>query len=94
MGVNSRKKDRRNACARLILVPDWKPTVWAEEERKKGQAWGLKTIESFHTPGHAAGWGVMFHRVRQTRLSSGRTSATLVSVAADRTLSYSAVVQI
>jgi len=23
--------------------------VWTEEERKKGQAWGLKTIESFHT---------------------------------------------
>mgnify|MGYP000609003623 CR=1 FL=1 len=22
-----------------------------EEERKKGQAWGLKTIESFHTHG-------------------------------------------
>jgi catechol 2,3-dioxygenase len=25
--------------------------VWSEEERKKGQAWGLKTIESFHTHG-------------------------------------------
>jgi catechol 2,3-dioxygenase len=25
--------------------------VWTEEERKKGQAWGLKTIESFHTHG-------------------------------------------
>jgi catechol 2,3-dioxygenase len=29
----------------------WKPIVWTEEERKKGQAWGLKTIESFHTHG-------------------------------------------
>jgi catechol 2,3-dioxygenase len=28
-----------------------KPIVWTEEERKKGQAWGLKTIESFHTHG-------------------------------------------
>jgi len=37
--------------ARLILAPDWKPIVWTEEERKKGQAWGLKTIESFHTYG-------------------------------------------
>jgi len=36
---------------RLILAPDWKPIVWSEEERKKGQAWGLKTIESFHTYG-------------------------------------------
>jgi catechol 2,3-dioxygenase len=37
--------------ARVILAPDWKPIVWTEEERKKGQAWGLKTIESFHTHG-------------------------------------------
>jgi catechol 2,3-dioxygenase len=40
-----------NAGARLILAPDWKTIVWNEEERKKGQAWGLKTIESFHTHG-------------------------------------------
>jgi catechol 2,3 dioxygenase len=40
-----------NAGARLILAPD-NPTVsWTEAERKKGQAWGLKTIESFHTHG-------------------------------------------
>ncbi|MGC1561149.1 MAG: hypothetical protein WA820_15040, partial [Bradyrhizobium sp.] len=36
---------------RLVLAPDWKPITWTEEERKKGQAWGLKTIESFHTHG-------------------------------------------
>ena len=40
-----------NAGARLILAPDWKPIRWSEAERKKGQAWGLKTIESFHTHG-------------------------------------------
>jgi catechol 2,3-dioxygenase len=40
-----------NAGARLILAPDWEPVVWTEAERKKGQAWGLKTIESFHTHG-------------------------------------------
>jgi catechol 2,3-dioxygenase len=40
-----------NAGARLILAPDWKPICWSEEERKKGQAWGLKTVESFHTHG-------------------------------------------
>jgi catechol 2,3-dioxygenase len=40
-----------NAGARLILAPDWEPITWTEEERKKGQAWGLKTIESFHTHG-------------------------------------------
>ena len=40
-----------SAGARLILAPDWKPIVWTEAERKKGQAWGLKTVESFHTYG-------------------------------------------
>jgi len=40
-----------NAGTRLILAPDWKPIVWSEAERKKGQAWGLKTIESFHKHG-------------------------------------------
>ena len=39
------------AGARLLLAPDWKPIIWSEAERKKGQAWGLKTIESFHTHG-------------------------------------------
>lgn len=40
-----------NAGARLMLAPDWQPVVWTEAERKKGQAWGLKTIETFHTHG-------------------------------------------
>ena len=40
-----------NSGARLILRPDWKPVTWTEAERKKGQAWGLKTIDTFHTHG-------------------------------------------
>jgi catechol 2,3-dioxygenase len=40
-----------NPCARLIFAPDWAPISWSEAERAKGQAWGLKTIESFHTHG-------------------------------------------
>jgi catechol 2,3-dioxygenase len=40
-----------NIGARLVLAPDWEPIVWTEADRKKGQAWGLKTIESFHTHG-------------------------------------------
>ena len=40
-----------NAGARLILAPDWQPVTWTEAERQKGQAWGLKTVESFHTHG-------------------------------------------
>lgn len=40
-----------NAGARLILAPDWQTVTWTQTERLKGQAWGLKTIESFHTHG-------------------------------------------
>jgi catechol 2,3-dioxygenase len=40
-----------NAGARLILAPDWETVIWTEADRKKGQAWGLKTIETFHTHG-------------------------------------------
>lgn len=35
----------------LIFDPDWKPIVWTEAERAKGQAWGLQTVRSFHTHG-------------------------------------------
>lgn len=35
----------------LVLEPDFEPITWTEEERKRGQAWGNKTIESFHTYG-------------------------------------------
>jgi catechol 2,3 dioxygenase len=38
-----------NAGARLMLAPDWQPVVWTQAERMKGQAWGLKSAESFHT---------------------------------------------
>ena len=40
-----------NAGARLVLAPDWSPVDWTEADRAKGQAWGLKTISSFHTHG-------------------------------------------
>ncbi|MER7368872.1 catechol 2,3-dioxygenase [Nonomuraea wenchangensis] len=40
-----------NPLTRLILAPDWRVVTWTEAERAKGQAWGLKTIESFHTHG-------------------------------------------
>jgi catechol 2,3-dioxygenase len=40
-----------NAGARLVLAPDWQLITWTEADRAKGQAWGLQTIESFHTHG-------------------------------------------
>ena len=40
-----------NAQARLILDPDWPVVEWSEAERAKGQAWGMKTVATFHTHG-------------------------------------------
>lgn len=40
-----------NPLTRLVLAPDWELVTWTEEERKRGQAWGLKTIDTFHTHG-------------------------------------------
>ena len=35
----------------FVFDPGHEPTVWSEAERAKGQAWGVKTVESFHTYG-------------------------------------------
>jgi catechol 2,3-dioxygenase len=40
-----------NPTGRLVYAPDWRTVTWTEAERAKGQAWGLETIESFHTHG-------------------------------------------
>ncbi len=37
--------------ASAYKVIGWDPVVWTEADRKKGQAWRLKTIASFHTHG-------------------------------------------
>jgi len=36
---------------RLVYDPDEPPVVWTQAERAKGQAWGVKTIDAFHTYG-------------------------------------------
>ena len=35
----------------FVYDPDPEPTIWSEAERARGQAWGVKTVESFHTYG-------------------------------------------
>jgi catechol 2,3-dioxygenase len=35
----------------VLLAPDHEVVTWTAAERAKGQAWGLKTIETFHTHG-------------------------------------------
>ena len=35
----------------FVYDPDFEPIVWTPEERARGQFWGVKTIESFHTYG-------------------------------------------
>jgi catechol 2,3-dioxygenase len=36
---------------RFVYAPDEPTVVWTEADRAKGQAWGVKTVESFHTYG-------------------------------------------
>jgi catechol 2,3-dioxygenase len=36
---------------RFVYAPDEPCVVWTEAERAKGQAWGVKTIDAFHTYG-------------------------------------------
>jgi catechol 2,3-dioxygenase len=36
---------------RFVFDPDEPVVVWTELERAKGQAWGVQTVESFHTYG-------------------------------------------
>jgi catechol 2,3-dioxygenase len=35
----------------FIYDPAYEPVVWTEAERARGQAWGVKTIDTFHTYG-------------------------------------------
>ena len=35
----------------FIYAPDYETVVWSEAERARGQAWGVKTIGTFHTYG-------------------------------------------
>jgi len=35
----------------FIYDPDYQPVVWTQAERGRGQAWGVKTIDTFHTYG-------------------------------------------
>ena len=35
----------------FVFDPEHEPVVWSEAERRKGQAWGVQTVESFHTYG-------------------------------------------
>jgi catechol 2,3-dioxygenase len=35
----------------LIFAPDWEPIVWTQTERSRGQAWGLRLPETFHSYG-------------------------------------------
>ena len=35
----------------FVYDPEHPPTVWTEAERRRGQAWGVQTVESFHTYG-------------------------------------------
>jgi len=57
-GVHIETGPHKHAVQQTFFLDVWEPAgnrvepiVWTETERRKGQAWGLKTIESFHTHG-------------------------------------------
>ena len=54
VGWHERRSGGANAGARLMLAPDWKPITWTEDERRKGQAWGLQDDRELPHPRHAA----------------------------------------
>ena len=35
----------------FVYDPDYEPIVWTQAERARGQAWGVRTVESFHSYG-------------------------------------------
>jgi len=35
----------------FVFDPDFEPVVWTQEERARGQAWGVPTVSTFHTYG-------------------------------------------
>ena len=49
----ARRQPRRGHHRRLTSssTPSYEPIVWTQAERARGQAWGVKTIETFHTYG-------------------------------------------
>lgn len=57
-----------NPLTRLVLAPDWPLVTWTEAERAKGQAWGLRTIASFHISRPCARHGTRLPRVAVTRI--------------------------
>ena len=35
----------------FVFDPDYEPVVWTQQERARGQAWGVPTVSTFHTYG-------------------------------------------
>lgn len=58
VGRTAPRASSEEAPDRRVAAPEerglgtgWVDGDWTEAERARGQAWGLKTIESFHTHG-------------------------------------------
>jgi len=51
IAVTLAASDADNGPGSLQPYQDWRTITWSQAERAKGQAWDLKTIESFHTHG-------------------------------------------
>ncbi len=62
----------------FIYDPAYEPIRWTEAERKRGQAWGVKTIETFHTSGTPPLDGTVGPPIPPTSAIPGTDAATVV----------------
>jgi catechol 2,3-dioxygenase len=56
----------------FIYDPTYEPVVWSQAERARGQAWGVKTIETFHTYGTPDPGGTVGPPIPPTSQIGGR----------------------
>jgi catechol 2,3-dioxygenase len=62
----------------FIYDPDYEPVVWSQAERARGQAWGVKTIETFHTYGTPDVGGIVGPPIPPTSQIPGTDTAGVV----------------
>jgi catechol 2,3-dioxygenase len=62
----------------FIYDPAYPPIRWTEAERKRGQAWGVKTIETFHTYGTPPLDGTVGPPIPPTSAIPGIEAATVM----------------
>ena len=66
----------------FVYDPDPEPVIWTEAERARGQAWGVKTVESFHYYGTPPAGEEDRRYAREAGVAGGRAQSRPSSSAA------------